>query len=372
MAYEDVVDREFLLNAPMLADVWRQPSVMLEIAERIDEIKDFFDAFLAVRKPGRLYVFGSGDGLFAARAAGARAASFVGVSGLEMLANVAPTLKADDSALAVSMSGNVDRTVEAAEAVLKRGSRCAALVNGNGGRLGALDLPLFSIAIRDIAPFLCGTSSYLATLEILHLISAISRGHVVETVEAIRNTAEKLNDLLPKLNSVCQEIAAEIASTLTGVRILSVGGEGLASADYGAAKLVELTRLRPFTDDIEEFAHRQFWSADSHELVIYLPNSVLANGVASQSAEALGEMGFSTLSIGPERYSATATRWSIQFGDLNNGEDAYFLIAVTLQLLAYYLAIAGGFDPNTRRHLVDDELRFKVSRKLTRRHLLGN
>jgi hypothetical protein len=45
---------------------------------------------------------------------------------------------------------------------------------------------------------------------------------------------------------------------------------------------------------------------------------------------------------------------------------------VFLQLVAYYLAHATGFDPNTRRHLREDASRFTVSRKLTRQSLLGS
>ena len=372
MANNDEADSNFLTDAPMLADIWRQPRVLIDVTERIDEIKYFFNSFLSLKKTGKLYIFGSGDGLFASRIIATREASFVAVSGLEMLANVSTRLKPDDIALAVSMSGNVDRTVEAAEAVVKNGNLCGAVVNGEGGRLGTLNLPLFSIDIHDIAPFLCGTSSYIATLEILQLFSAIKSGIIDEAINAIQNTAIKLKNLLPELNKVCKEIAESIGENITGVRILSLGEEGLATADYGAAKLVELTSIRPYTDDIEEFAHCQFWSADPNDFIIYIPNSILVSEVASRSAKALREMGFSTLFLGPDCFSVTSTTWSIKFGDLNNSQDIYFLATVTLQLLAYHLAMTVGLDPNKRQHLIDDKLRFRVSRKLTRRHLLSN
>ena len=372
MANNDEADSDFLTNAPMLADIWRQPRVLIDVTERIDEIKYFFNSFLSLKKTGKLYIFGSGDGLFASRIIATREASFVAVSGLEMLDNVSTRLKPDDIALAVSMSGNVDRTVEAAEAIVKNGNLCGAVVNGEGGRLGTLNLPLFSIDIHDIAPFLCGTSSYIATLEILQLFSAIKSGIIDEAINAIQNTAIKLKNLLPELNKVCKEIAENIAENITGVRILSLGEEGLATADYGAAKLVELTSIRPYTDDIEEFAHCQFWSADPNDFIIYIPNSILVSEVASRSAKALSEMGFSSLFLGPDCFSVTSTNWSIKFGDLNNSQDIYFLATVTLQLLAYHLAMTVGLDPNKRQHLIDDKLRFRVSRKLTRRHLLSN
>jgi hypothetical protein len=47
------------------------------------------------------------------------------------------------------------------------------------------------------------------------------------------------------------------------------------------------------------------------------------------------------------------------------------LSAIPLQRLAYALAEAGGLDPNTRLHLKGDDTRFRVSRLLTRRSLIG-
>ena len=153
---------------------------------------------------------------------------------------------------------------------------------------------------------------------------------------------------------------------------MSLGVEGMATADYGAAKLVELTNVPPYTDDIEEFAHCQFWSANPKDFIIYIPNSILASEVATRSAKAISEMGFYSLFIGPDCFSVTSTNWSINFGDLNNSQEIYYLTTVTLQLLAYHLSINVGLDPNTRQHLINDKIRFRVSRKLTRRHLLSN
>ena len=50
MANNDEADSDFLTNAPMLADIWRQPRVLIDVTERIDEIKNFFNSFLSLKK----------------------------------------------------------------------------------------------------------------------------------------------------------------------------------------------------------------------------------------------------------------------------------------------------------------------------------
>ena len=44
MANNDEADSDFLTKAPMLADIWRQPRVLIDVTERIDEIKYFFNS----------------------------------------------------------------------------------------------------------------------------------------------------------------------------------------------------------------------------------------------------------------------------------------------------------------------------------------
>lgn len=361
----EMVDRD---TSPMLADIRRQPDVIEGIAARAKEIVGFADAHLRPVGGGRLVAFGSGDGWFAARATTARAANFSASSGLEMLAFTAPTMEPDDRALAISMSGNVDRSVEAAQAAIERDVPSAALVNGTGGRLAALGLPTLSLDLEDIAPFLCGTSSYLATLSVLRILSA-AKAEVARIVDTLRLTARALPAFLAQADAVAAEVATALAPRPRGVRLLSAGGAGLAIADYGAAKLVELTRTPSWTDDIEEFAHRQFWSADAGELVVFLPTTPLVAEYADRSAEALAEMGFATLAIGPRPWLGSHARWSIPIDDAD--ADPLISDAIALQLLAYRLAEAEGLNPNRRQHLKDDILRFRVSRMLTRRSLVG-
>ncbi len=349
----------------MLADIRRQPEVLRALATRVPEVSAFVSEHLPAGG-GRLVAFGSGDGWFAARSLSG--AGITPASGLEILGGVGPELGPQDVAVAISMSGNVDRTVEAAEQALQRAGGVVALTNSTGGRLSDLGLPNISLQLPDIAPFLCGTASFLATRSLLGLLSGLRSGQSATHLAArLTSLADVVEAHLPRAEAVAAEVALACAGA-PGVRILSCGAPGLAMADYGAAKLVELSGTPVWSDDIEEFAHRQFWTMQEGETAVFLPTSPKVAEIASASARALRAMAVTSLSIAPEAWASEAEHGMHWPGD---GEaDPWVLQAVSLQCFGYHWSRANGFDPDRRLHLKTDTTRFKTSRMLTRRSLL--
>ncbi|KKC32810.1 hypothetical protein WH91_12030 [Devosia psychrophila] len=350
----------------MLADIFRQPQVLAEVLARKEEIEGFARTSFAPGTAGRCFVFGSGDGWFAARATLSGSSQAEARSGLDFTLNVAPKLGAADRTVAISMSGNVDRTLEGARLAQQRGSGLAILTNGAGGRLGALGGNRHSLDIADVAPFLCGTSSYVATLATLQLgftQLAGDDGYAAALAELVQH----LPETIASADRFARRIAEQIERP-AGIRILGVG-ESVATADYGAAKFVEVTKIPAWSDDIEEFAHRQYWAMGRQEIVVLLPVHTASAGYADASAEALGDLGVSTIAFEPEGALVPNAKERLTLA--GGTRTAAITQAIGLQLLAYHLGIASGTDPNKRLHLKDDTQKFAVSRKLTRRSLLG-
>ncbi len=155
----------------------------------------------------------------------------------------------------------------------------------------------------------------------------------------------------------------------TGVRLLSAGADA-GTAAYGAAKLVELTRLPSWSADLEEFAHSQYWSMPATDLVVVIAAHPVLADYAAESCRALSVLGVTTLAIDTAASPVETATHRITLPPIHPAL-APLVTALPLQLLAYRLAEASGLNPNTRRHLKDDETRFRVSRLLTRRSLLG-
>ncbi len=351
-------------DGAMLRDVRRQPAVLAAVLARASELRSFAREHLAPDPGGALYATGCGDGWFAARAVesliGGGPHPYRPRAALPFLVHDAPAVRPPDRVLVISMSGDVGRSVEAAEAALERGAGVALLTNGGGGRAGALGLARASLEIEPIAPFLCGTTSYTATV----LALALAFGPA-GTVEATKRLVAGLEAILDAAEPSVRALARPYA----GVRFLSCG-VNLATADYGAAKLVELTRLPAWSDDIEEFGHRQFWSADPGELVVYLSAHPGVARFADESARALAGMGFTTLGIEVEGSATPSAGHRVALPHVGEALSPLAL-ALPLQLLACHLAQATGLDPDTRAHLKEDGKRFETSRRLTRRSLLG-
>ncbi|MFT8246666.1 SIS domain-containing protein [Roseomonas sp. BN140053] len=350
---------------PMGRDVARQPEVLRALAARAEA---FIAAGQSVLRPGpggRLIVCGCGDGVFAGAAAAGWAATlgldWRAAGALEMVLG-AEGLREADRVIAVSMSGNVDRTVEAARAVEARGVPILALVNGEGGRLGAIAAARVSLDLPDVAPFLCGTSSYTATLAALMLLACGAAG----------------SDTRPDLGAVAaaQEAALDAAAAVlpaiglpAGVRVLSAGAE-LGTAQYGAAKLVELTHIPAWHGELEEFAHSQYWAMPAGDLVVVVASDPVLAGYADESCHALEGLGVQTLAVDTAAAPVTRATHRITLPAIGPAL-APLATALPLQLLAASLARRGGLDPDTRAHLKQDAVRFRVSRQLTRRSLLG-
>ena len=351
-------------DSAMLRDVHRQPAVLAQVLARVPELGDFAREHLLPEPGGSLYATGCGDGWFAARAAASllddAAFPYRPRAALPFLVYDSHRIGPADRVLVISMSGNVDRLREAAQAALKRGAPAVLLTNGDGGRTGALGVPRFSLAIDAVAPFLCGTSSYTAT--VLALALALGSTRIIDS-------AKWIVDMVHACLDESEPVMRDLARGYAGVRFLS-SGVNLATADYGAAKLVELTRLPAWSDDVEEFAHRQFWSADAGELVVYLSANPSIARLAGESAQALADMGFTTLAIETDGCALSSATHRVRVPRIVESLSP-LLLALPLQLLAYHLALATGLDPDTRRHLKVDGKRFETSRRLTRRSLLG-
>jgi fructoselysine-6-P-deglycase FrlB-like protein len=341
------------------ADIARQPEVlraMLAAPER------FLAAGARIAPGSRpLFVAGCGDGLFAAEAASGFAAAlgldWRALGALDLLL-AADRLTAADRVICVSMSGNVDRTVEAAEAAAHR-APVLALVNGAGGRLGRVADAVVSLDLPELAPFLCGTASYTATLAALMLIAAGAAGQVAAA-----------SRLAPAVGAIEAALAAPLRlGPPSGVRLLSAGAHA-GTVRYGAAKFVELTRIPAWSADLEEFGHSQYWAMPRSDLVVVVASDGVLAARAAETCEALAELGVTTLAIDAADAPVATATTRVTLPPLA-AAVAPLAAAVPLQRLAHDLAEATGLDPATRSHLKEDAVRFRVSRLLTRRGLVG-
>jgi fructoselysine-6-P-deglycase FrlB-like protein len=361
----------------MLTDILRQADVLSQLLQRFDEFSAIGAEHLAPANNGRLYAFGCGDGWFAANAvAGISAAAFgqpmVAKTSLDFLVSKEQSLSSDDRAVAISMSGSVDRTIAAAVRLREAGGRYVALTNESGGAMGSAANAIASLRIDDIAPFLTGTTRYSGT--VLGLMMMVEGAASISgRLPAFSCRGPELARLLEKTlpltldiySSMLPGICAEIVSQgLGGVRVLGAGAEW-ASADYGAAKLVKVVEAPVWSSEIEEFAHSMFWSSRHDELIVLLASTPEVSRLASNTATALSHVGMRTLAIESAGIAVQGATYRISLPETPSWL-APLLIPAPLQMFAYSMAVASGYDPNRSQDAADPG-RFLAAQLLSRR-----
>jgi fructoselysine-6-P-deglycase FrlB-like protein len=356
-----------LSQHPMLADLRRQASCLKTLAGRYQEFSSLGLARLGNSRD-HIVAFGSGDGWFAARAAADYARLDLGLpyeaaSSLETLSYVGPRYaRRNIAGVAISMSGSADRTNEAAEALRGNGKPVLALTNGDGGALARITGEKISLGLADLAPFLTGTTKYTATL--LGLIMLLEGAAPAGAVDWTAHL-EALPMLLTLVEPFAQELAKRyVGRPPSGVRILSAG-PNLATAEYGMAKLIKLLPIPVWADEIEEFAHRQFWSCPATDLVVYLATNPAVARCASASAAALGSMGMTTVAIDTPSCPVPGAAARFTLPDVPERISPLFA-AIPLQFIGYYLACAFGASPDQSQD-VSDPARFRAAQLLARR-----
>lgn len=351
----------------MLSDILRQPAVLRGLLARRDAFVGLGQNSLLPGPGGRLFAFGCGDGWFAARAAcGMAGRATVAATSLEMVL-LRARLGAADRAIAISMSGSVDRTNEAASYVAGAGGNCIALSNEDGGPLGRIATEIASLHVPDVEKFLPGTTRYSAT--VLALMFLLEGAGMAPTPLPEQEMAEFVEETLAKILRVsaafCETLCADLVQGgIGGIRLLGAGVDW-ATADYGAAKLLKLVSLPVWSGEIEEFAHSQFWGARPDDVIVLLAGSEAAATLAENTASALKEAGMPCLAIESAGAAVPSAKWRLSLPE-SAACLAPLALAAPLQLLAYYLAKATGGSPDVRQDVADPG-RFLAAQMLSRR-----
>jgi fructoselysine-6-P-deglycase FrlB-like protein len=352
---------------PMLADLQRQAACLRQLANRYQEFSAAGREYLGQRRE-HIVAFGSGDGWFAARAAADYARLDLGLpfeaaSSLETLGYLGPRYARDDLVgIAISMSGSADRTNEAAESLRSNGKPVLALTNGSGGNLARISGQKISLEIMDLAPFLTGTTKYTATL--LGLIMLLEGAAGIEEL-ALQPHLDAIPQMLSELESFAGAFATQfVGRAPSGVRILSAG-PNMATAEYGMAKLIKLLPIPVWADEIEEFAHRQFWSCPPTDVVIYLATNPAVARCASASAAALASMGMITVAVDMPSAPVHGATARFTLPEVPERLSPLF-VSIPLQYFGYFLARAFGANPDQSQD-VSDPARFYAAQLLSRR-----
>jgi glucosamine--fructose-6-phosphate aminotransferase (isomerizing) len=249
--------------------------------------------WLAGRGIEHLYLTGCGDSAFAGLAASLafRRHSRLRVHpvhALDLARYLVRYLPPASAVLAISFSGKVGRTTEAARQAAAFGHPVIALTGNRDGQLAAAADRILPIDVPTLG-FSPGTSTYIGML--CTLIDLALRTSRAGGDGAIRGACEQLPGQAAKTLDWCDAPASSAAAGMASARFVTFLGAGPneATARFGAAKLFEASQQIAVATNIEEWAHEEYFITRPGDPVILVAPAGAAH---DRAGEILSELQF--------------------------------------------------------------------------------
>jgi glucosamine--fructose-6-phosphate aminotransferase (isomerizing) len=241
------------------------------LADAGGHVRDLAD-WLAGRGIQHLYLTGCGDSAFAGLAA---SLAFRRHSRLDVHALHALDLARYDvrylppasAVLAISFSGKVGRTTEAAVQAAAFGHPVIALTGNADGQLASAADRILPIDVPTLG-FSPGTSTYIGMLcTLIELALLTSRS---SSDRSIREASEQLPGQAAKTLDWCDGAASDLAARMASGRFVTFLGAGPneATARFGAAKLFEGSQQIALATNVEEWAHEEYFITRAGDPVV--------------------------------------------------------------------------------------------------------
>ncbi len=319
------------------------------------------------RSDAHLWLSGSGDSLFAAEAALPGLRRWAGIqgtalSGMEFSRYRAPLLTPQDALWAISNSGSAVRTRETVSLAQSKGILAAGITGSESGPLASSadtyvfrpveELPEINEVNRGI---FMNMNEFLVTLYSLYFVGlhiGVANGALTESsAESILTSCEEAIHLLPALAAAHEEKAAKLAEELKSLDTIWMIGAGPShgTARYCAAKFHEQLPWNGIPEDLEEWAHLQYflsleWKERSVVMVLAPPGNSMDR--AEELVEGISGVGGRAIVVGhPDHGTFTKAIMEFRLADAGNEFLSAFTYHLPAQMLILHLARQRGQEP---------------------------
>jgi glucosamine--fructose-6-phosphate aminotransferase (isomerizing) len=247
--------------------------------------------------------------------------------------------------IAVSQSGETADTLMAIEEAKSKKAKTAAIVNVMGSTLMRnVDISFLSHAGPEIA--VVSTKAFISQLSVLFLLAYASAGKYEEGKQLLEKTSEELAKLLnPTVLANIKQIALKLKNT---PHIYCIGkGQNYPIAMETALKIKEASYIHAEGFAAGELKHGVIALIEKGTPCIVLFANDEDKAYSIGSAMEIKARGGHIIGIGPQ-YNEVFDEF-IQTPDIP--ETAPLLNTPVIQLIAYYLAVAKGNNPDRPRNL---------------------
>lgn len=255
-------------------------------------------------------------------------------------------LKPKSLLIAASQSGETADILEAVAAAKKHNSKVLALVNAKGSTLereSDMMLPLKAGPEKAVL----STKAFTAKVAIFYLLAYILAGKYKEGRQILLKTAQAAEDLLNDEKLIRQ--IRKIANEIYQVNDIYILGRGLSFplAREAAHKIKEASYIHAEGFAGGEPKHCEIsLISKGTPTIVFVPNDETKSAISSNAME-FKSRGAYIIGIAPEN-QPIFDEW-IKVPDL--GITSSLVNIIPAQLLAYFLAVKRGLDPDKPRNL---------------------
>lgn len=238
------------------------PTVWERCLSQADEMEE---------RPSALVLTGCGDSYYAGLAVRPLLEELTGLPvlvwpAMEVVTVPSLLLSRDALLVGVSVSGKVGRTIEAVEAHAARDGRTAAVTAFADSRLAATADAAVVTGVTGTPGPVPGTSTYVASL--LGLMSiGVALARPGRAADAVRDVGRAVR-LLPDTVAAAEPFAVDVAVGLREPFFVVGTGADAGTAHFAVAKFLEAAGLVGVPQDLEEWAHEQYFATDESRTLL--------------------------------------------------------------------------------------------------------
>lgn len=214
-----------------------------------------------------------------------------------------------NAVIGISVSGEVTRTLEALNFARQEGAVSIALTATPGSRIAeAGDVRVYTTITPFPDPpgtFTPGVRTYAATQLALYIIAiriGEVRGHL-STPEAdrLRGQLQELAEAAEGTIDACDQASLELAESLAEAKefVFAGGGPNFGTALFSAAKVLEASGDPALGQDLEEWAHLQYFTREAATPTFYISTAKRDLPRAVEVVEAAKIIGRQVVAIVP-------------------------------------------------------------------------
>jgi glutamine---fructose-6-phosphate transaminase (isomerizing) len=315
--------------------------------------------------PPQIYLVGCGDSHYVGLATRLAFERWTGVptealESLEFSHYVVDYAPPGSWVVCVSNSGRVTRTIECALFARQRGLYSVAITFHPDSPLAEASSITLPYRYTDVG-FGPGTLSYLASLVSLYSIALragelsgkLDRATSGRWLEGIRQQSEVIAATITACEAPATELGQK-SDVQTPIHIIGAG-PNYGTALFGMAKLIEAARISAVGQELEEWAHEQYFCTGPGTVTIVLAPPGASSSRAREQLQAVRDMHGTAVAICSPDDVETLRLADYVFPVPGSLDEALTPIAycVPLELFAYHFASSKGltmlgFDDSSR------------------------